>query len=117
MTDGSAAAITPSSGRRTFSLGPVELWVVGIAASSVVGLVSLFASSITSRMEEQGKTLQTVVTQQAVTNGQLQTLSAQLADVPALTRTQAEIKVQIAEHERRITRLEDAASKTKGFFR
>ncbi|WP_161596274.1 hypothetical protein [Rhodanobacter glycinis] len=35
------------------------------------------------------------MTQQAVTNAQLQTLSQQLADVPGLTRAMAEAKVQI----------------------
>ncbi|TPG50680.1 hypothetical protein EAH75_04370 [Rhodanobacter glycinis] len=47
------------------------------------------------RAEAQGSTMQTVVTQQAVTNAQLQTLSQQLADVPGLTRAMAEAKVQI----------------------
>lgn len=102
-----------NEGRRNFSLGPVERWVVAIAAAGVVSLLGIFANGYI----DQGKTLQALVTQQAVMNGQLQTLSAQLADIPALTRTQAEIKVQIAEHERRLTRLEDGSGKLKGWQR
>lgn len=113
MTDSAAAAFPPGSNRNSPSLGLVEKWMVRIAAAGIVSLLGIFANGYS----KQGETLQTLVTQQAVTNGQLQTISAQLADVPALTRTQAEIKVQIAEHDRRLNRLEEGSSKLKGWQR
>ena len=87
-----------SGGRWHFVLGPVERWVVGVGAAALIGGCGLFAKSLVDRLDDQNEKLQTVVTQQAVTNGQIQTLSAQLADVPQLTRDMAEIKVRVEQH-------------------
>lgn len=78
-----------------FKLGPVERWVIAGAFGLLVFLLGYVFHSFDGRLEAQGSTMQTVVTQQAVTNAQLQTLSQQLADVPGLTRAMAEAKVQI----------------------
>lgn len=78
-----------------FKLGPVERWVIAGSAMLLVFLLSYVFHSFDNRLEAQARTMQTVVTQQAVTNAQLQTLSQQLADVPGLTRAMAEAKVQI----------------------
>jgi len=77
-----------------FKLGPVER--IGIAASFALltFLIGYVFHSFDTRLEAQDKTMQTVVTAQAVTNAQLQTLSQQLSDVPGLTRQMAEMKVQ-----------------------
>lgn len=92
-------------GRRHITLGPVERWVVGVLASVLVAVGYWFAGSLTSRLDKQNETLQAVVTQQAVTNGQISTLSAQLADVPRLTRDMTELKVRVDRHEQDIQEL------------
>lgn len=63
----------------------------------------------------------TTVTQQNVSIARLQTtvtnLQVALADVPRMTRDLAQIQVQVGEHERRITRLEDGSDKAKRWTR
>lgn len=78
-----------------FKLGPVERWVIVGGVALLVFLLGYVFHSFDNRLEIQANTMQTVVTQQAVTNAQLQTLNQQLADVPGLTRAMAEAKVQI----------------------
>lgn len=78
-----------------FRLGPVERWVIAGSATLLIFLLGYVFHSFDNRLEMQATTMQTVVTNQAVTNAQLQTLSQQLADVPGLTRAMAEAKVQI----------------------
>lgn len=92
-------------GRLHFALGPVERWVVAALASVLIAAGYWFAGSLTSRLDKQNETLQSVVTQQAVTNGQISTLSAQLADVPRLTRDMTELKVRVDRHEQDIQEL------------
>ena len=84
-----------NDGRWHFALGPVERWIVGIAAAALLALCYGGWQSIVSRQDSQADLLAKVVTQQAVTSAQLTTLQAQLADVPNLTRQIAEIKVQV----------------------
>lgn len=78
-----------------FSLGPVERWVVGIGAAALVGMISWLGNSFSTRLDRLEQLLAASATQQAVTNAQMSTLSAQLADVPNLTRQMAEIRVQV----------------------
>lgn len=95
--------LTPQpDGRLNFSLGPVERWVVAGAATLLTILVGVVYAGITGKIGDQStvqaetnKTLQQVVQQQAVTNAQMSTLSAQLADVPQLSRQMAETRVQV----------------------
>lgn len=118
-------AVTSVDGRRRFSLGPVELWIVGVCALAIVVLLGSFANSFIERMDKQeqasakqNEQLQTLVTQQAVTNSQLITLSTQLADIPTITRQVAVLKAEQDEHERRLSRLEDGGgNKLKGWTR
>lgn len=84
-----------NDGHWHFKLGPVEKWGVTAAAALIVAGIGWFANSVMTRLDKQSDRLQTLVTQQAVTSGQIATLSAQLADVPALTREMAETKVQV----------------------
>lgn len=77
-----------------FRLGRIEQIVIGGAFSLLVFLIGYVFHSFDTRLETQDKTMQSVVTAQAVTNAQLATLSQQLSDVPGLTRQMAEIKVQ-----------------------
>lgn len=101
---------TPTGdGRQHISLGPVERWIVGLCASAVVAGGVWFGKSLMDRLDTQAassaktnETLQSVVTQQAVMNGQVQTLTTQLADVPRLTREIAEMRVKVDRHEQDI---------------
>jgi hypothetical protein len=76
-----------------FKLGPIERVAVGGGFALLVFLLSYVFHSFDTRLEAQDKTMQSVVTSQAVTNAQLQTLNQQLSDVPGLTRQMAELKV------------------------
>lgn len=67
-----------------FKLGPVEKWGVGVAAAGAVILGYWLVSSV-----------QTLVTQSAVTNSRLSDLSQQLTDVPELRRQVVELKVRV----------------------
>lgn len=85
-----------------FVLGPVERWVVGIAAGLLGVLLALVYGGVTSKIDEQAQiikvtnsTLGNIAMQQAVTNGQIATLTTQLADVPRITREMAETKVRV----------------------
>lgn len=85
----------------TYKLGPVEkLALVGAFALLVSALGYIFHST-TSQLDNeaqaiarQGQQLDSITTQQAVTNAQLLALTQQLADVPGLTRQVAELQVQ-----------------------
>ena len=100
-------------GRQRVSLGPVERWIAGLVAAGFIAGGVWFGNNLMSRMDaqtaesrEQNKTLQSVVTQQAVMNGQVQTLTTQLADVPRLTREMAEMKVRVDRHEQDIREIQ-----------
>ncbi len=95
-----------NDGRQHISLGPVERWIVGLFATAVVGGGFWFGRSLTDRLDQHTNTLQSVVTQQAVTNGKVDTLTTQLADVPRLTREMAETKVRVDRHEQDIRELQ-----------
>lgn len=71
-------------GRLHFSLGPVEKTIVGAIATGIGILIYWLISS-----------MQTVLTQQAVTNSQLSNLSGQLLDLPAIRAQNAELKVRV----------------------
>lgn len=81
-------------GHLHFRLGPVERWTVMGAVALLVFLLGWVFRNFDNRLEAQANTMNTVVTQQAVTNAQLSTLTQQLADVPGLTRQVAELKIQ-----------------------
>lgn len=84
---------------RAFRLGLVERWVIGVIGTAAVGIAWWLVAS-----------MQLVLTQQAVINQQLLTISGQLADVPSLSRGQAE-------HEVRISRLESDFRELRGGIR
>lgn len=95
-----------ADGSLHFRLGLVERWVVVTGAAAMLGMVGYVGSEFKARMDEQGKQIQMVVTQQAVTNEQLQQLSRQLADVPGIVHDVAKLEVRMDEHERRIHEME-----------
>ena len=71
-------------GRLHFSLGPVEKTIVGAIGAGIAVLTYWLIGS-----------MQTVLTQQAVTNSQLSNLSGQLLDLPAIRAQNAELKVRV----------------------
>lgn len=81
--------------RWKFALGPVERWVVGIGAATLVAMGTWMAQTFSGRLDRLEQLMATSTTQQAVANAQMTTLSAQLADVPTLTRQMAEVNVQV----------------------
>lgn len=87
MTDSQRAA----DGRWHFSVGPVEKWVVGAMGAGILAGGYWLVGSV-----------QTLVTQQAVTNAQLAALNQQLSDVPDLRRSVVELKVRVDKHEQEI---------------
>lgn len=86
-------------GQLRFRLGPVERWVAITGAAVLMSIGGWAASSVTGRLDKQGEAINELAKQQAVTNAQLSTLSAQLADVPGLTRQMAELKVRVDRHD------------------
>lgn len=77
--------LTPKSdGSSHFVLGPVERWIVGIAGAAIVAVGWWLVASV-----------QSILTQQAVANQQLQNIGAQLTDVPQLRRDVVELKVRV----------------------
>lgn len=72
-----------TGGRWHFTLGPVEKWAVrGVAA----GIVALAFWLITS--------VNTLITQQALTNQQLQNIQVQLSGVPELSTRVTRLELQ-----------------------
>lgn len=92
-------------GHWRFQLGPVEKWIVGLGAMLIVSGGYWFVSSLNERMDTQASTLQGLVTQQAVTNGQLAALQANLADVPSIRGQVTELKVRVDRTEQDVKEL------------
>lgn len=87
--------VQPSQdGRTRISLGPVERWVASVIAAAFIGGGYWLVSSV-----------QSMLTQQQVTNQQLQTINAQMADVPALKIELAKISLQTEQNKQDIREL------------
>lgn len=95
-----------SGGRQHITLGPIERWIAVTIASLFIAGGIWFGRSLTDRLDQHNKTLQSVVTQQAVTNGKVDTLTQQLTDVPRLAREMAETRVRVDRHEQDIRELQ-----------
>ena len=78
-------------GRTHISLGPVEKAIVGLCATALISSLAWFANKV----DKQGEQINKLVTQQAVANGSLLNISAQLTDVPQLRRDVVELKVRV----------------------
>lgn len=92
-------------GHWQFRLGPVERWVATAVAAALLSIIAWLANSFSTRLDRLEQLLATSTTQQAVTNSQMGTLSAQLADVPNLTRQMAEVQVQVRRNSEDIAEL------------
>ena len=89
-----------------FALASADKWVIASILAVLVSVLGYIGHGFSNQLSTQGDTLQRIVVQQAVTNAQMLTLSSQLADVPGLSRTIAEVKVKVEENTRRIGDLE-----------
>jgi len=78
-------------GRTHITLGPVEKAIVSLASAALVAALTWFANKV----DKQGEQINRLVTQQAVANGSLQAITAQLTDVPQLRRDVVELKVRV----------------------
>lgn len=87
--------VPTQDGHWTFRLGPVEKWVTGIVAATFLGGLLMGGRWFALKVDTQGDKIQTLVTQQAVANGALATISAQLTDVPQLRSDVVELKVRV----------------------
>ena len=103
---------TLAEDRKTFSLGLWEklLFISVAALTGSIGYIGHnFSGQMDSLRQEARRTndvTQVLAIQTAVTNAQMTTLTSQLADVPSMARLLAELKVEVAEHNRRIGDLE-----------
>lgn len=107
-------------GVRRFRLGAVEVSVIVLAITIGWWLVwQLVSAQYSAQMKANSDTATAINglrTQVAVMNDQISTLTTQLANVPALERTQAQIQAEVADHERRIEHLEsDHGVRVKGW--
>lgn len=78
-----------------FALGPVEKWIVVIVATGFIGGGLMAGRWFANKVDALDDKTQTLVTQQAVTNGSLTTITTQLTDVPQLRRDVVELKVRV----------------------
>lgn len=87
------------NGNYRFKLGPVEKWIVGLGATAIVVVAGWAASSVNTQLQDTTAKLNTLITQQAVTNQQLMNLSTQMADIPQLRTQMTELKVRVDRHD------------------
>lgn len=85
-----------------FKLGPVERYALAGGALLLAGLVAFLATTVNTRLDKYGDMLAKLSESQAVASMQLTVLTAQLADVPSLTRQMAETKVRLDDNTRRL---------------
>jgi len=88
-------SVPQRDGRTHISLGPVEKWGAAVIATCFISGLGLAGRWFAAKVDTQGEKIQTLVTQQAVANGSLATISSQLTDVPQLRRDVVELRVRV----------------------
>ena len=88
-------------GRTRISLGPVERWIAVVIAAAFVYGAYWLVGSVQSMLTQQQVTNQ----QMATVQQQLQTINTQLADVPALKLELAKLAVQVEQDKQDIREL------------
>lgn len=83
-----------SGGRWHFTLGPVEKWIVGAIAAGLLAMAYWLITSVN-----------TLLTQQALTNAKLQDITLQLSGVPELGTRVARLEVRVEQSEKEIAEL------------
>ncbi|MFA4294421.1 hypothetical protein P2B08_17680 [Xanthomonas perforans] len=99
-----------NDGRVSFTLGTVERWIVGGAATLIAVVLGWFGSTViaTKSAVDKAATQQSVSElkeQQALTNDRLANITAQLADVPAMKLEMAKAQIKLDQHDQDIKEL------------
>lgn len=79
MVEDNHGARRHDDGRRVYVVGPVERWILGIAASTVVALLYAYGSSVTNKLDEVNATGTRIEIAQAVTSNDINELKAKQA--------------------------------------
>ena len=82
-------------GKWHFALGPVERWIVGLIALAAGSLATWTVWTFDEQLEKQGETQQELLRAAAVTNEKLESIASQMANIPSLLQTTAQMRVQI----------------------
>ncbi len=90
----------------TVRLTTTQRWALGLILTAVGAMWAGFFAMYTKNQQDTAKQMAGLSTQIAVLNGSVESLSTQLADVPAIRREQAAIKEHQRDIDRRVTNLE-----------
>ena len=82
-------------GRLGLALGPADKWIITASLAAVLSLAGWMVISI-----------QSLLTQQAVTNQQLSTILQQSSDIPSIRNDVTELKVRVSNNTDRLRELE-----------
>lgn len=102
MNDYERLAPIPADSDKANRMLSVRVIIEGLAVAGIIWLASSVQAQNTAIAR-----LQVQITQ----------VQASLADVPTITRELAQAQIQIAEHERRLGRIEDGGQKVKEWTR
>ncbi len=95
--------VESNGARMVLHIGPVERALLIAAGAGIIGL----GGWSWDKLNDMSDSIAVMSTQQAITNSRLDTLTIQLADIPAISRQVAEMRVQIDRNTRDIHDLDD----------
>ncbi len=90
--------VESNGARMVLHIGPVERALLIAAGAGIIGL----GGWSWDKLNDMSDSIAVMSTQQAITNSRLDTLTIQLADIPAISRQVAEMRVQIDRNTRDI---------------
>lgn len=90
--------VESNGARMVLHIGPVERALLIAVGAGIVGL----GGWSWDKLNDMSDSIAVMSTQQAITNSRLDTLTIQLADIPAISRQVAEMRVQIDRNTRDI---------------
>ena len=95
--------VESNGARMVLHVGPIERALIVAVGAGIIGL----GGWSWDKLNDMSDSLASMSTQQAITNSRLDTLTVQLADIPALSRQVAEMRVQIDRNTRDIHDLDN----------
>ena len=95
-------------GRRVYVVGPVERWIIGIAASVVVGLLYAYGSSVTNKLDEVNATSTRIEISQAVSSNDISELKAKQALMAAEVAKIPRLEIQALNNAQNIRDLRES---------
>lgn len=94
-------------GRKVYVIGPVERWIIGVAASAIVAMLYAYGNSVTSKLDEVNATGMRIEIAQAVTTNDINEMKAkqmlmqqEVAKIPRLEIQVQNNTEQLKEHSR-----------------